>query len=81
MGNRLERNEPNKKSIGAIEMKAGDYVVTPRFLTVKIEEVFPDTASMRHEGFTEPTHYENPEYTICGKSTGFNRMIFAAAKK
>jgi hypothetical protein len=33
------------------------------------------------EGYTEPTHYENPEYDIQGKHTGLNTMIFAAIKK
>jgi hypothetical protein len=61
-------------------MKKGDYVKTPRFCTVKIEEVFENARSARAEGYTEPTHYEG-EYEILGKHTGINRMIFAAIKK
>lgn len=61
-------------------MKAGDYIKTPRFCTVKIEEVFDSTKAARAEGYTEPTHYEG-EYEILGKHTGINRMIFAAARR
>lgn len=61
-------------------MKANDYVKTPRFLTVKIQEVFETVKDMYEAGYYEPTHYEG-EYAIQGKSIGINRMIFAAAKK
>jgi hypothetical protein len=61
-------------------MKAGDYISTPRFCTVKIEEVFNSKKAAMASGYTEPTHYEG-EYDILGKSTGINRMIFAAAQK
>lgn len=61
-------------------MKKGDYIRTPRFCTVKIEEVFDNTKVARSEGYTEPTHYEG-EYEILGKHTGINRMVFAAAQK
>ena len=62
-------------------MKKGDYINTPRFCTVKIEEVFANNADALAQGFHEPTHYRNDEYEILGKHTGLNRMIFAAAKK
>jgi hypothetical protein len=62
-------------------MKQGDYVYTPRFCTCKIEKVFTSAKEARSEGYTEPTHYENPEYDVCGKSIGVNRMIFAAIQK
>ena len=63
-------------------MKKGDSIYTPRFCTVKIEEVF-ETAKEAHEaGYHEPTHYDNnPEYAIQGKHTGTNRMNFAAIRK
>lgn len=61
-------------------MKAGDMVRTPRFLTVRIAEVFEDAKSARAAGYTEPTHYDG-EYDIKGKHTGINRMTFAAIKK
>jgi hypothetical protein len=61
-------------------MKKGDYIRTPRFCTVRIEEVFEDETLARAEGYTEPTHYEG-EYEILGKHTDINCMIFAAIKK
>jgi hypothetical protein len=62
-------------------MKKGDWVETPRFLKVKIQDVLaPDEA--REKGYTEPTHYwDDSEYDIFGKTTGHNRMQFAAVKK
>ena len=60
-------------------MKKGDWVNTPRFLKVQIEDVLtPEQA--REQGYTEPTHYDG-EYSILGKHTGINRMIFAAVCK
>ena len=57
-------------------MKKGDWVNTPRFLKVQIEDVLtPEQA--REQGYTEPTHYRG-EYDIRGKHIGTNRMIFAA---
>jgi len=66
---------------GETKMKKGDYVETPRFLTVKIEKVFKSNERALREGYTEPTHYGNPEYHIRGKHTGPNMMKFAAIKK
>lgn len=63
-------------------MKSGDQVYTPRFCTVRIQEVFETAKEACAEGYTEPTHYDNdPEYTIQGKHTGLNRMKFAAIRK
>ena len=62
-------------------MKKGDYIVTPRFCTVKIEKVCKSRNTAYKQGFIEPTHYENFEYDILGKHIGINRMIFAAVKK
>ena len=62
-------------------MKVGDMVNTPRFLKVRIAEVFDNEGVARKEGFYEPTHYESPDYKINGKHTGTNMMIFAAVKK
>jgi len=57
-------------------MKKGDWVQTPRFCGVRIEDVLtPEQA--REQGYTEPTHYDG-KYEILGKSTGLNRMVFAA---
>lgn len=62
-------------------MQAGDKVVTPRFLTVTIKEVFESRKEARERGYVEPTHYENDEYDILGKSLDLYHMEFAAAKK
>lgn len=62
-------------------MKKGDYVKTPRFLTVKIQKVFRKMERAEKEGYTEPTHYRDSEYHIRGKHIGENRMIFAAVKR
>lgn len=62
-------------------MKAGDYVHTPRFCSVKIQTIFEHDEEARNGGYCEPTHYTDAEYSILGKHTGTNRMIFAAIKK
>ena len=61
-------------------MKQGDCIRTPRFLTVRIAEVFDSKKSAMAAGYTEPTHYEG-DYEIFGKHTGENRMQFAAVQK
>lgn len=64
-------------------MKKGDYVKTPRFLTVKIEDVFDNVFQAYEAGYTEPTHYtwKNKDgYDVLGKMIGTNRMNFAAVK-
>jgi hypothetical protein len=63
-----------------MKMKIGDFIRTPRFCTVKINEMFDSVKAARAEGYTEPTHYEG-EYEILGKHIGINRMVFAAVKK
>jgi|LSQX01.1.fsa_nt_gb hypothetical protein len=62
-------------------MKKGDYVYTPRFCKVMISEVYESSDKACSDGFTEPTHYDDEHWHIRGKSTGINRMIFAAIKK
>jgi hypothetical protein len=62
-------------------MKIGDFIKTPRFLKVRIAEVFQTEREARKNGYTEPTHYEDDDYSIFGKVTGPNTMIFAAAAK
>ena len=64
-------------------MKKGQYVKTPRFLTVRIEEVFDNMADAHKAGFTEPTHYtwkNNDGYDVLGKSLDMYHMEFAAVK-
>lgn len=63
------------------EIKAGDYVRTPRFSTVRIHKVFESEEEMYQAGYTETTHYVNDDWEICGKSIGVNRMRFAACRK
>lgn len=62
-------------------VKKGDYIRTPRFLMVRIEDVYEDERTMRKNGYTEPTHYWADDCVICGKSIGGNRMLFAACNK
>jgi hypothetical protein len=62
-------------------MKKGDWVNTPRFLKVKIEEVFENRKEAWEQGYHEPTHYESLEFDIFGKHTAINYMIFAAVRK
>lgn len=63
-------------------MKKGDYVMTPRFLRVKIQEVYDSESEARKAGFTETTHYwDDPEFGIYGKSLDMYHMIFAGFRK
>lgn len=62
-------------------MKKGDYISTPRFLKVKIHDIFYDNNEAWAKGYTEPTHYRDEEYHIRGKNIGQNRMLFAAIKR
>lgn len=64
-----------------MKIVAGDYVRTPRFLSVKIKKVYPSVEEMFRDGFTETTHFHDDDYEVCGKSIGLNRMEFAAAQK
>ncbi|TCL74258.1 hypothetical protein EDC14_1004196 [Hydrogenispora ethanolica] len=59
-------------------MKAGDYIYTPRFCSVKIKKVYKDEGQARKDGFYEPTYYKDGQYKIYGKHTGTNTMDFAA---
>ena len=62
-------------------MKKGEYVVTPRFMTVMIEEVFQNREEAWLNGYREPTHYYDGEYGIAGKSKDMYHMTFAAYKE
>ena len=62
-------------------MKKGTYVYTPRFWSVKISEVFRSKDEAKKAGFTEPTHYENPEFGVLGRSIDMYHMEFAAYGK
>ena len=64
-----------------MKIATGDYVRTPRFLTVKIKKVYPSTEEMYCTGFEEPTHFRDDDYEVCGKTIGLNQMEFAAACK
>jgi len=64
-----------------MDIRVGDKVQTPRFLTVRISAMFEDTGLAEICGFTEPTHFRDEEYHIYGKHFGENCMLFAAAKR
>ena len=61
-------------------MNIGDYVYTPRFCTVQIEEIFETMEAAKANGYIEPTYYRG-EYKVFGKSCGINKMKFAAVKE
>lgn len=60
-------------------MKIGDWIDTPRFCKVRIDEIFESISEARESGYKEPTHYRG-EYKILGKSIDGYHMVFAAAK-
>lgn len=63
-------------------MKVGDWIDTPRFCKVEIEQVFEDRREAYKNGFTEPTHYRSdPEWDVLGKSIDMCHMTFAAVRK
>ncbi len=62
-------------------IKKGEYVTTPRFLRVRIEDVFATRNEAENCGYTEQTYYENDEYGVLGKSIGLSDMLFAAYSK
>lgn len=62
-----------------MEIKLGDKIQTPRFLTVRIAAIFESVELAACCGFTNGTDLDNPDYEILGKSIGNNRMLFAAA--
>ena len=62
-------------------MVKGEYVNTPRFCQVYIQEVFDTESDARRAGYTEPTHYENNFYGVLGKSMDMYHMKFAGYKK
>lgn len=61
-------------------MRKGNWINTPRFLQVKIQEVYPTWDDLYAAGYKEPTHYEG-DYVIQGKHIGPDRMQFAAARR
>ena len=62
-------------------MKVNELIYTPRFEKVIIRVIFESTKEAYNKGYTEPTHYHKDGYTILGKHTGLNLMIFAAVKE
>ncbi len=64
-----------------MNIKMGDKVQTPRFLTVRIAAMFENVELAESCGFTEGTHFRDEDYIIRGKCIGDNRMLFAAVKR
>lgn len=68
------------------EIKIGMYIHTPRFLTVKIENLYTSEAAAIAAGYQEPTHYEWQDsqyivdgvHNVLGKSLDLYHMEFAA---
>jgi len=72
---------PNEQEGCEQAMEIGQRIITPRFLTVTIKEIFENRIMAAEAGYTEPTHYEDPEWEIVGKSLDIYHMEFAAFKK
>lgn len=64
-----------------MKIEKGMIIRTPRFLSVKIQEVFGTPEEMYCAGYTEPTHFTDEEYEIAGRSVDMYHMEFAAARK
>lgn len=62
-------------------MEINDIIYTPRFCSVRIDAIYENIADARKDGYTEPTHYHKDGYTILGKNTSPNHMVFAGAKE
>ena len=59
-------------------MKVGEHYYTPRFCTVKIEEMFESRREAAAAGYSEPTYWDDdPKYGIAGKSLDMYHMEFA----
>lgn len=61
-------------------MKVNETVMTPRFCTVRIKEIFNSRQVATEAGYTEPTFYRENGWIVLGKSVEVNRMIFVAVK-
>lgn len=59
-------------------LNIGDSVFTPRFLTVRISDVFDSATAAQEAGYVEPTHYMGADAAIYGKSLDPHHMAFAA---
>lgn len=64
-----------------MEIRIGDKVQTPRFLTVRIAAMFESVELAESCGFTEGTDFRDEDYHIRGKHIGENRMLFAAVNR
>ncbi len=62
-------------------MKTGDRIMTPRFCTVTIDEVFNTYEDALAAGYREPTHYHSTEWGVVGKNSDLYHMTFAAYRK
>lgn len=62
-------------------MKKGDWVNTPRFCMVQLEEVFQSKEDAIKAGYTEPTYAEYDGFGILGKSIDLYHMRFAAYRE
>lgn len=68
------------------EIKTGMYIHTPRFLTVKIKDLYTSEAAAIAAGYQEPTHYEWQDgqyivegvHNVLGKCLDLYTMEFAA---
>lgn len=64
-----------------MNIQKGDYVHTPRFLNVQIQDVFLSVDDLKKAGYTETTHFRDENFEVLGKSIDSTHMEFAAARK
>lgn len=62
-------------------MKIGGKIYTPRFCTVRIDEIFKNYAEAVQHGYGQPTYYRKGGYSIIGKCIEDNCMVFAEYKE
>ena len=62
-------------------MKINDWVVTPRFCLVKINEMFDSREAASAAGYTEPTYYKSERYGVAGKTLDMYHMVFCGYQK
>lgn len=62
-------------------MNVGDKIYTSRFCTVTIKAVFDSISEARKAGFTEPTHCNDTQYEVLGRSLDLYHMEFAGARR
>lgn len=64
-----------------MNISLGDWIDTPRFCKVRIDAIFSDAKEAAQAGYTEPTHFQDSDWMVKGKSIDRYTMKFAAILK